>query len=90
MNTRKCGYIDWSKSSHQVYPRNANVLESILDEDTAAALRRDEEEIAALEGKLGLDNKKAKKKLHKEFATQEGFGNDFGDFWTILMPLLSE
>ena len=46
-----------------------------------SAIRRDEEEIAELEAKLGLKkNKKSKDKLNKEYAKLEGFGDDFGDF----------
>jgi nucleolar MIF4G domain-containing protein 1 len=51
-----------------------------LDPNLAAALRNEDAEIAELEQKLGLGNKKDKKKLHKEFAKLEGYGDDFGDF----------
>eukprot|EP00978_Attheya_sp_CCMP212_P029354 scaffold104023_cov48-Attheya_sp.AAC.1 len=49
-----------------------------LDESTAAALRNDDEEISALEAKLG--GKKDKVRLHKEYAKLEGYGDDFGEF----------
>ena len=52
-----------------------------LDPDIAAGMRRDDEEIAALEAKLGLArNKKEKMRLKKEYAKLEGYGDDFGDF----------
>ena len=52
-----------------------------LDDETALAFRNDDAEIAALESKLGLGDKKAKKKLNKEFAKSfSGYGEDFGDF----------
>ncbi|GKY95417.1 hypothetical protein MPSEU_000503200 [Mayamaea pseudoterrestris] len=51
-----------------------------LDPATAAALRRDDEEIAYLERNLGMTNKKQKQRLGKEFAKLEGYGDDFGDF----------
>ncbi len=51
-----------------------------LDEATADALRRDDEEIAALQKKLGLSQRKGKDLLKKEFATQEGYGDDFASF----------
>ncbi len=51
-----------------------------LDPDVADALRRDDEEIEALEKKLGLSKKKEKDKLYKEYSKLEGYGDDFGDF----------
>jgi nucleolar MIF4G domain-containing protein 1 len=51
-----------------------------LDPDIAASIRRDDEEIADLEAKMGLKSKKAKSKLYKEYSKLEGFGDDFGDF----------
>ncbi|CAB9504936.1 Suppressor of glycerol defect protein 1 [Seminavis robusta] len=53
---------------------------SHLDSATAAALRKDDEEIAALEAKMGLTSSKEKKRLHKEYAKLNGYGDDFGDF----------
>ena len=51
-----------------------------MDSTLAAALRKEDAEIADLEGKLGLGNKKDKSRLHKEYAKLEGYGDDFGDF----------
>ena len=51
-----------------------------LDPDVAAALRRDDEEIAELEAKLSLGSKKEKTRLNKEYAKLECYGDDFGDF----------
>lgn len=51
-----------------------------MDPDLAAAMRRDDEEIAALQAKLGLRDKKQKDRLSKEYAKLEGYGDDFGEF----------
>lgn len=52
-----------------------------LDPDLADSMRRDDEEIAALQAKLGLGKSKSnKQKLNKEYAKLEGYGDDFGDF----------
>lgn len=51
-----------------------------MDPDVTAAIRRDEEEIAALEAKLGLSKRNEKTRLYKEYSKLEGFGDDFGDF----------
>jgi len=51
-----------------------------MDPNVAEALRRDDEEIAALEKKLGLSKRKEKDKLYKEYSKLEGYGDDFGDF----------
>jgi nucleolar MIF4G domain-containing protein 1 len=52
-----------------------------MDPDAAAALRRDDDEIADLEMKLGLSkNKKGRDKLNREYARLEGYGDDFGNF----------
>ena len=61
--------------------KNTDIFD-ILDEDTAAAVRADDEEIAFLEKSLGLHkgSSKDKKKLNKEYAKLEGYGDDFGDF----------
>ena len=53
---------------------------SDMDPDVVAAIRRDDDEIAELEQKLGLGKKKDKSKLHKEYAKLEGYGDDFGEF----------
>ena len=54
-----------------------------LDPAIAAAMRKDDEEIADLEKKLGLTgnaNAKDKSRLNKEYAKKECFGEDFGAF----------
>ncbi|KAL7465973.1 hypothetical protein ACHAXS_006297 [Conticribra weissflogii] len=58
-----------------------------LDDETAAALRKDDIEIEYLESSLGIKSKKGRgkdraeaKKLNSEYAKNEGFGDDFGDF----------
>jgi nucleolar MIF4G domain-containing protein 1 len=50
-----------------------------LDPDVAAALRRDDEEIALLEANLGT-GKKDRSRLNREYAKLECYGDDFGDF----------
>ena len=62
-----------------------------LDEETAAAIKKDDEEIAFLEKNLGLaKSAKDKKKLHKEYAKLEGYGDDFGDFLDGLDGMLDK
>ena len=51
-----------------------------LPSDVAAAMRRDDEEIAALEAKMGLSSSKDKSRLYKEYAKLECYGDDFGTF----------
>ena len=51
-----------------------------LDPELAAQLRKEDAEIEDLEAKLGLADKKEKKRLHKEYAKEEGYGDDFGEF----------
>lgn len=51
-----------------------------MDPSTAALLRRDDEEIAELEKKLGLAKRKEKDKLYREYSKLEGYGDDFGEF----------
>jgi nucleolar MIF4G domain-containing protein 1 len=50
-----------------------------FDEETALALVRDDKEIEFLESNLGITKLK-KKELNREYANNEGFGTDFGDF----------
>lgn len=70
------GEVEVSNESHSV-----NLTDySGLDPELAAALRRDDEEIAELESKLGLSDEKARKRLNSEYAKEEGFGSDFGAF----------
>eukprot|EP00980_Cylindrotheca_fusiformis_P008760 scaffold1869_cov122-Cylindrotheca_fusiformis.AAC.22 len=60
---------------------SSNSTFSSMDPGLAAAIRRDEEEIAELELKLGLSRSgRGKDKLNKEFARLEGYGDDFGNF----------
>ena len=57
-----------------------------LDPATARLLRQDDEEIRQLEEKLGLqqsdssNKNSSKKRLHREYATLECYGDDFGEF----------
>mmetsp|Transcript_10945 Transcript_10945/g.30264 ORF Transcript_10945/g.30264 Transcript_10945/m.30264 type:complete len:810 (+) Transcript_10945:47-2476(+) len=51
-----------------------------LDPGVASKLRREDAEIAELEEKLGSTEKKEKSKLNREYAKEEGYGDDFGDF----------
>ena len=51
-----------------------------MDDETAAALRNDDAEIADLEARLGMCNKKERSSLHREYAKLEGYGDDFGQF----------
>ena len=66
-------------------------LFDLLDEETAAAIKKDDEEIAFLEKNLGLaKSAKDKKKLYKEYAKLEGYGDDFGDFLDGLDGMLDK
>lgn len=62
-----------------------------LDDETAAAFRKDDLEINYLESNLGI--KKARgsknKELNREYAKNEGFGEDFGDFLVGLDSLVN-
>ena len=63
--------------------RKESIRYKDFDEETAAALRADDEEIARLEKKLGIvSNSKDRslEKLNREYAKLEGYGDDFGDF----------
>lgn len=53
---------------------------SSLDPVAAAEIRKEDEEIADLEAKLGIGNKKERDRLNREYAKLEGYGEDFGDF----------
>ena len=63
------------KETHDRGLSNGNLDATLVD-----ALRRDDEEIAALEKKLGLSKRKEKQKLYKEYSELEGYGDDFGEF----------
>jgi nucleolar MIF4G domain-containing protein 1 len=62
---------------------------SKFDTAFAAALRKEDAEIAELESKLGLGNAREKNRLKKEYAKLEGYGDDFGDFLDELDTLVS-
>jgi nucleolar MIF4G domain-containing protein 1 len=68
---------------------NNNDPYSKLEPSIVAALRRDDEEIALLESKLmNKSSSKDKERLKREFAKQEGYGTDFGDFLDDLDTLV--
>ena len=72
-------------NSKRIDDQRRNDPYSGLDPSIAAALRRDDEEIAMLESKLLLRSKSSKSKsskdqLQREYSKQEGYGNDFIDF----------
>jgi len=67
--------LDLKSSEHTEDNRDINLESALTD-----ALTRDDEEIAALEKKLGLSKRKEKDKLYKEYSKLEGYGDDFGDF----------
>ncbi|KAL3757412.1 hypothetical protein ACHAWU_005143 [Discostella pseudostelligera] len=76
--------------------RNGRSYYDNLDAETAAALRKDDMEIEYLESNLGIksnsnrknkdrdgsssSSRNASKELNREYAKNEGFGDDFGDF----------
>ncbi len=80
-----------SSKQQQNHNEKSKLLD-IIDEGTAAAIRKDDEEIAFLEKNLGLHkgNSKDKKKLHREYAKLEGYGDDFGDFLDGLDGILQK
>lgn len=51
-----------------------------LDDETAAHMRRDDQEIEYLESSLGIKRGSKARELNKEYSKNEGFGDDFGDF----------
>ncbi|KAL3943475.1 MAG: hypothetical protein SGBAC_002439 [Bacillariaceae sp.] len=72
---------DYDKESKKKKQSKADDRYAEMDPSLAAALRRDEEEIADLEAKLGVSKSKSgKAKLNKEYAKLEGYGDGFGDF----------
>lgn len=76
-------------SSHQRISSGKRSIYDLVDDETAAAIRKDDEEIALLEKNLGLHkSEKHKKKLNKEYAKLEGYGDDFGDFLDGLDDML--
>jgi len=75
----------------QKKPRAKGDIYEMLDIDTAAAIRKDDEEIAFLEKNLGINKgSRDKKKLNKEYAKLEGYGEDFGDFLDGLDNMLEK
>lgn len=65
--------------------KNTGGLNGKMDPALAEAIKRDDDEIAELEKKLGLASggrkkKTSKDKQNKEYAKLEGYGDDFGDF----------
>lgn len=60
-----------------------------LPPEVAAAMRRDDDEIADLEAKLGL-SEGARSRLNREYATKECFGEDFGAFLSGLDDLCKQ
>jgi nucleolar MIF4G domain-containing protein 1 len=70
-----------TKDSSKKKKENVADIYDMVDEHTAAEMKKDDEEIAMLEQKLGLHKSGSdKKKLNKEYAKLEGYGEDFGDF----------
>ena len=67
---------------------NANDPYAHLDPAMAAAMRRDDDEIADLERKLGMSQPKEKERLKREYAKLECYGDDFGDFLDDLDDLV--
>lgn len=62
-----------------------------LPPEVAAAMRRDDEEIADLEMKLGMRNgSRAGDRLNSEYAKNECFGEDFGNFLNSLDDLCKQ
>ena len=69
-----------SKSKEAASYSSSSDPYSHMDDETAAALRAEDAEIAALEDKLGIKTgKKERKKLNKEYAS-EGYDESFGDW----------
>lgn len=69
--------------------KQSNDPYSNMDASLAAALRRDDEEIAYLEQQLGMKtSSKEKKRLYQEYAKMEGYGDDFGEFLEDLDELV--
>lgn len=77
---KKRSFPESSNPAPHARRRTSSVDESGgVDPDLTAALRRDDDEIRALEAKLGLAASKGKKRLNQEYG-MEGYGDDFGDF----------
>mmetsp|Transcript_3072 Transcript_3072/g.6673 ORF Transcript_3072/g.6673 Transcript_3072/m.6673 type:complete len:1074 (+) Transcript_3072:35-3256(+) len=79
-----------NKKSRATSSASGGDLYADMDPETAAALQAEDAEIESLEEKLGLaSGKKGRKKLNKEYAKLEGYGDDFGDFLTGLDGMVS-
>ena len=68
------------KKTKRTPPRD---IYASLPTEVAAAMKRDDDEIAALEAKLGLGgstSKDTKSRLNSEYAKKECFGENFGSF----------
>jgi len=64
-----------------VIKSNKSAAYDHLDDETAASLRKDDQEIEYLESSLGIKRgSKRARELNKEYSRNEGFGDDFGDF----------
>lgn len=75
--------------THKKFSSGKRSIYDLVDDETAAAIRKDDEEIALLEKSLGIHkSEKHKKKLNKEYAKLEGYGDDFGDFLDGLDDML--
>jgi nucleolar MIF4G domain-containing protein 1 len=82
---KKPGRANHNKTKHEVDDKYAG-----FDPETAAAMKRDDDEIAELEEKMGLKaGGKEKARLHREYAKLEGFGEGFGGFLDGLDHLMT-
>jgi nucleolar MIF4G domain-containing protein 1 len=87
--------IDSSDTPHD---KRKNRYDKHLDDETLMALRQDDREIEYLESNLGYgksNNKRGgggargiRRELNREYAKNEGFGDDFGDFLMELDDLV--
>jgi nucleolar MIF4G domain-containing protein 1 len=74
------------KNKNHKQQHDDDKAEEESDAAAAAAIRTEDEEIALLEKKLGIQNddttmkQQALQKLNREYAKLEGYGDDFGDF----------
>ena len=70
----------YKSSSTLLIKPNKSVSYDHLDDETAASLRRDDQEIEYLESSLGIKRGSKVRELNKEYSKNEGFGDDFGEF----------
>lgn len=78
-----------AKHTNPIATRRQDDVYANLDSSLVAELRSDDAEIADLEAKLGLGNKRDKHRLHQEYAKLEGYGDDFGEFLDDLDTLVT-